>query len=136
MRDDIAYIRINNFSERTASELASALQTISQKAAKGIILDLRGNPGGGLDAVVDVASYFLRQGVVINVVDNKGNQSSMEVKPSDLTTDLPMVVLVDEFSASGSEVLAGALQDNGRAIISGNPTLGKGSGNILREQST
>jgi carboxyl-terminal processing protease len=127
MKGDIAYIKISQFSERTAEELAPVLENISQQAAKGIILDLRSNPGGLLDTVVDVASFFLREGVVTDVVDNQGKHTAYLVKPSPIVTDLPMVVLVDNYSASGSEVLTGALQDYGRATIAGTRTYGKGS---------
>ena len=133
MREDIAYIRITHFSERTNEELPPVLQSITQEAATGIILDLRSNPGGLLETVIDVASHFLREGVVVNVVDNQGEQTTLEVKPKRVTTDLPMIVLVDSYSASGSEVLAGALQDYGRATIAGSRTFGKGSVNVLRQ---
>jgi len=133
MRGDIAYINITNFSERTNEELSSPLQSITEEAATGIILDLRSNPGGALEAVVDVASRFLKEGVVVNVVDNQGKRTALSVKPGEITTDLPLVILVDSYSASGSEVLAGALQDYGRATIAGARTYGKGSVNIMRQ---
>ncbi len=132
MREDIAYINISYFSERTNDELASALDSITQEAATGIILDLRSNPGGLLQAVIDVSNHFLREGEVVKVVDSQGKQTTIAVKPSQVTTDLPMVVLVDNFTASAGEVLAGALQDHARATIAGSTTLGKGSVNILR----
>jgi len=130
MREDIAYINITHFSERTAGELSSVLEEVNQQAS-GIILDLRSNPGGLLEAVVDVAGFFLDKGVVIDVVDNEGNHITSSVKPGKIATDLPLVVLVDEYSASGSEVLAGALQDYGRATVAGAKTFGKGSVNVL-----
>jgi len=133
MRQEIAYIRITEFTDRTAQELAPVLDTITGQGAAGIILDLRSNPGGLLDAVVDVASYFLEEGVVVDVVDNEGVHSASSVNPAVPTIYLPMVVLVDGYSASGSEVLAGALQDYGRATIAGVTTFGKGSVNILRQ---
>jgi carboxyl-terminal processing protease len=77
--------------------------------------------------VVDVASHFIKEGVIITLVDNKGNKSSESVNPNGVFTTLPMVVLVDQYSASGSEVLSGALQDYQRATIAGTRTLGKGS---------
>ena len=135
MRGDIAYINITHFSERTNEELSPVLQSMTQETATGIILDLRGNPGGLLQAVVDVASRFLKEGIVVNVVDNQGKHKATVVKHKGATTDLPMVVLVDGYSASGSEVLAGALQDHGRATIAGFRTYGKGSVNILRRLS-
>ncbi|MBA7621442.1 putative CtpA-like serine protease [subsurface metagenome] len=135
MKGDIAHISIAQFSERTDEELATALQSITEQQARGIILDLRSNPGGLLEAVVNVASLFLPEGVVVKVVSNHESPTALTVQPGKVTTDLPMVVLVDEFSASGSEVLAGALQDHGRATIAGTTTYGKGSVNILRQLS-
>ena len=133
MVEDIAHLRITHFSKRTADELLTALNDIDQASAKGIILDMRSNPGGILDTVVEVASHFLKDGVVVKVVNNQGEQRALQVKPKELVNELPMVVLVNEFSASGSEVLAGALQDHGRATVAGNVTFGKGSVNIPRE---
>jgi len=133
MREDMAYINITQFSERTAEELSPVLETIAQQRASGIILDLRSNPGGLLETVIDVAGFFLKEGVVVEVVDNEGNRTVSSVKPSPITTDLPLVVLVDGYSASGSEVLVGALQDHGRATIAGTKTYGKGSVDILRQ---
>lgn len=133
MKGDIAYIYITHFSERTNEELSPVLESITQEAATGIILDLRSNPGGFLQTVVDVASRFLKEGVVVDVVDNQGRHTTSAVKPKGATTDLPLVVLVDSYSASGSEVLAGALQDYGRAPIAGTTTYGKGSVNVLHQ---
>lgn len=133
MRGDIAYINITHFSERTNEELSSVLQSVIQEKASGIIIDLRNNPGGLLDAVVEVTSHFLKEGTVVSVVDNQGNRTALEVKPEEPSIDLPLVVLVNNFSASGSEVLSGALQDYGRATIAGTKTFGKGSVNILRQ---
>ena len=133
MREDIAYINITHFSERTNEELSPVLQSLTQEAATGIVLDLRSNPGGLLQTVVDVASHFLTEGVVIYVVDNQGERTATEVTPEGTTTDLPLVVLIDSYSASASEVLAGALQDYARATIAGTRTYGKGSVNILRQ---
>jgi len=133
MKGDIAYININHFSERTDEELSPVLQSITKEAATGIILDLRRNSGGLLHTVIDVASRFLPKGVVIYVVDNQGNKTASMVKHRGATTDLPLVVLVDKYSASGSEVLAGALQDYARATIAGTITHGKGSVNTLHQ---
>jgi len=133
MRGDIAYVRITDFSQRTDDELSLVLDSLAAEEAAGIILDLRSNPGGLLRTVVDVASRFLTEGVIVDVVDNQGNHDTMSVRHRRVTTDLPMVVLVDGFSASGSEVLAGALQAHARATIAGSRTFGKGSVNILHE---
>ena len=132
MRGDIAYINITHFSKRTNEELSPVLESVVEQRATGIILDLRSNPGGSLEAVVDTASHFLEEGVVVSIVDNQEKHTGLEVDPNGATIDLPMVVLVDNYSASGSEVLAGALQDYGRATIAGTKTHGKGSVNILR----
>ncbi|MFC2035574.1 S41 family peptidase [Chloroflexota bacterium] len=132
-RGDIAYIAIGRFIERTNEELYPVLESMSQEGATGIILDLRSNPGGLLEAVVDVTSRFLREGIVLYVVDNQGKRTSLSVSSESMTTDLPMIVLVDSYSASGSEVLAGALQDHARAIIVGTQTYGKGSVNTLHQ---
>ena len=133
MKEDIAYINITHFSKRTSEELSPVLESVIQQMATGIILDLRSNPGGSLEAVVDVASHFLEEGIVVSIVDNEEKQTGLEVEPNGATIGLPMVVLVDNYSASGSEVLAGALQDYGRATIAGAKTYGKGSVNILRQ---
>jgi carboxyl-terminal processing protease len=131
MRGDIALIRLSRFTGQTNEELGPVLESIRQQGAVAIILDLRGNPGGLLSTVVDVTSRFLSQGVVITVVDNEGGRETIEVTNQDITNALPMVVLVDGNSASGSEVLAGALADHGRATVAGVTTFGKGSVNNL-----
>lgn len=120
-------VKITHFSNRTGSELISALEKIRSQGAKGLILDLRNNPGGILNAAVEVASQFLKKGLVAYAEDGKGNKSTWEVKPSGLAQEIPMVVLVNEASASASEIVAGALQDHHRATIIGVKTLGKGS---------
>jgi len=130
MREDIAYLEITNFTERTDSELVSVLREINLEGATGIVLDLRSNPGGLLSAVVDVAGRFIKDGVVVYVVDNQGRKTTSSIIPKSIRTDLPLIVLVDEYSASGSEVLAGALQDHARAKIAGTTTYGKGSVNV------
>ncbi len=135
MREDIACIRITSFSAGTDTELLPALESLDREGATGIVLDLRNNPGGMLASVVDVASHFLTEGTVVNMMDNQGERTTMSVRRKRITTDLPLVVLVNEFSASGSEVLAGALQDHGRATVAGKTTFGKGSVNILRQLS-
>jgi carboxyl-terminal processing protease len=132
MKGDIVYISISEFTEHTTQELAPVMESITPQTS-GIILDLRGNGGGLLDTVVDVVGFFLKEGVVVDVVDNQGKHTTSSVKPSQITTDLPMVVLVNGYSASGSEVLTGALQDYDRATIAGARTYGKGSVNILRQ---
>lgn len=129
MVEDTAYIGIGHFSERTAQEMPDVMSRLTRAGATGIVLDLRGNPGGLLDTVTGVAGFFLAEGVVVKVKDSQGEVTEYPVRPTGQVTDLPMVVLVDAFSASGSEVLAGALQDYRRATVAGNVTFGKGSVN-------
>ncbi len=135
MKGDFAHINITQFSERTEDELSSVLEEPEVKAARGIILDLRGNSGGLLDIVIEVTSHFLEDGIITSMRDNQGKLTSQRVISDDIKVDLPMVVLVDGASASGSELLAGALQDHERAVIAGDTTFGKGSVNILHELS-
>ncbi len=130
MKGDIAYIGITEFGDTTNGELNNALQSIDLQKTTGIILDLRSNPGGIVQVVVDVASHFIKDGVVITMVDNHGKKTSISVHPNGVFTDLPMVVLVDQYSASGSEVLTGALRDHNRATVAGVKTFGKGSYDI------
>jgi carboxyl-terminal processing protease len=124
---NIAYIDIAIFGENTNDELNAGLQALDLKDSTGIILDLRDNPGGLVSDVVDVASHFIETGVIVTLVNNDGDQSSQSAHPNGVLTDLPMVVLVNQYTASSSEVLSGALQDYHRATIAGNITLGKGS---------
>ena len=134
--DDIALLQITYFEESTPDELTTALNDARQSGAWSIILDLRGNPGGYLHVVVDVASEFLDGGIVLNEADEAGDIiEEWAASSGGLATDLPLVILVDGSSASGSEVLAGALQDRGRAILIGTETYGKGSVNILHRLS-
>jgi carboxyl-terminal processing protease len=130
MKGDVAYIRINEFDTKTNAALNNALQSIVAQKAAGIIIDLRSNPGGIVPVVVDVASHFIKDGVVLTLVDNHGNKTPLPVNPNGVFTDLPIVVLVDQYSASGSEVLTGALRDHDRATIAGVKTFGKGSYDI------
>jgi carboxyl-terminal processing protease len=131
----IAHIQITHFSERTHQELVAALNDAIGSGMEGIILDLRNNPGGYLHVVVDVAGEFLDGGTVLYQRDSQGRLEELTATSGGLATDLPLVLLVNEWSASGSEVLAGALQDRGRADLVGNVTYGKGSVNIIRELS-
>jgi carboxyl-terminal processing protease len=131
MIDDIAYIHITNFTERTNEELTPVISSIEDNSATGIILDLRSNPGGLLTSVVDVTSRFLENGYVLHSRDNKGNMEDFPVVNSGKKTSLPMVILTDNYTASASEVFSGALQDYERAVVAGTVTYGKGSVNTL-----
>jgi carboxyl-terminal processing protease len=135
MRDEIAYIRITQFLQTTANDLKAVLIQAINQGAKGIILDLRNNTGGLLISSEDVASQFLTMGIVAKVVDGSGMESVVPVRPDGIGTHLPMVVLVNEVSASASEIVAGALQDYGRAKLIGTKTYGKGSVQIIYDLS-
>jgi carboxyl-terminal processing protease len=126
----VLYIRIREFAETTNDDLNTVLVGNDLQITNGIILDLRSNPGGLVTSVIDVTSHFIKEGTIINMVDNQGNKTSETVNPNGVYTDLPIVVLVDQYSASASEILAGALQDYQRATIAGVTTYGKGSYNI------
>ena len=131
--DDIARVDITHFSERTHYELVEVLEEVVASDAEGIVLDLRDNPGGYLSVVVDVADEFLGEVVILYEQEADGTLKESMGTAGGLAEELPVVVLVNDWSASGSEVLAGALQDHGRADIVGTVTYGKGSVNLLLE---
>ena len=133
--DDIAHLRITYFSDNTPDEVKTALTEALESDAAAIVLDLRGNPGGLLASVVDVASEFLDGGIVLYEAYSDGRERPWSASDGGLATDIPMVVLVDGGSASGSEVLGGAFQDRGRAPLIGTTTYGKGSVNVIEELS-
>ena len=127
----IAYRRIISFTQRTSEELSEALAEIRRSDAENIILDMQNNPGGTVTAVVESASQFYSDGVVLIVEDPDGTRTEIPTVSGYRVTDLPVLVLVNEYSASGSEVLAGFLQHYERATVAGNTTFGKGSVNRL-----
>ncbi len=127
---DIAYVRLSSFQEKTTEELYSALQQIKTKApgTKGLILDLRNNPGGLLPQAVQVADTFLKSGVIVSTRGRtKAMESTMMAHNQGDEPTYPLICVVNEGTASAAEIVAGALQDNGRAIILGAQTFGKGS---------
>jgi len=133
--DRYAHIRISQFYPNTVDALRETIMSVTDNGAKGLILDIRDNPGGTLSSVVDVASQFLEDGLVLYVVTGDGKKTDWEVRGGGIAKEIPLVVLVNEFSASSSEVLAGALQDHKRAEIIGTTSYGKGSVNWLRNLS-
>ena len=130
---DIAYVNIAQFHDRTLAELRTKLDDVESKGYKGLIVDLRGNPGGLLQSTVDVSDEFLSGGVIISEVDADGKKTSWSAKSGGLATKIPIVVLVDNGSASGAEVLAAAIKDNGRGQVVGVRTFGKGTVNQLQQ---
>jgi carboxyl-terminal processing protease len=125
--NNIAYIRLNAFSDTTGSELHTALTDLLAQNPTGLVLDLRNNGGGYLDQAIQVASEFLPDGVVTYEEFGDGTRNTYNVSGNGIATDIPMVVLVNEWSASASEVVSGALQDHGRAQLVGVTTFGKGT---------
>ncbi len=133
--DKIAHIRITSFYADTAENLTASVREAIDEGAEALILDVRDNPGGLLQSVVDVTSQFLDEGLVLYEVDGAGRRTNWNVRDTGETIDVPMVILTNEFSASASEILAGALQDYERATVVGATTFGKGSVNVLRRLS-
>ena len=125
--DGLAYVRINIFGEDTADDLHSKLLELLNDHPRGMILDLRGNGGGYLDAAIEVASEFIYSGVVVYEEYGDGTRDSYDASYRGLVTDMPLVVLVDGGTASASEITAGAIQDYERGILVGTTTYGKGS---------
>lgn len=132
---DYAYVQIRSFTRRTPDELRDAVEAAEAAGARGLVIDVRGNPGGLLVETAQIADFFLEDGTILVQVDRGGAQREFNARPGTIT-DLPIVIVQDEFSASGSEVLAAALSENGRATIVGAHSFGKGTVNNLRELST
>ncbi len=120
----IGYIRLGEFSSHAASQLQKAIKDLSKQQVSAYILDLRGNPGGLLNASIDIARMWLNKGMIVRTVDRVGQDESILANQTALS-QLPLVVLVDGNSASSSEILTGALKDNGRATVVGSKTFGK-----------
>jgi carboxyl-terminal processing protease len=134
--EGIAVVKISKFGDDTTSELAKvATQIISQKD-KGIILDLRNNPGGYLESAIDVSSKFISQGkVIVSEESSDGSKKNYEARGGSILSGLPVVVLVNGGSASASEIAAGALRDDLDAPLVGKKTFGKGSVQELEKLS-
>jgi carboxyl-terminal processing protease len=127
--DGLAYIRLRQFQEQTASDLEAALDKFHEAGSKALILDLRNNPGGLLTAAVEVTEKFIDDGKLVVYTEGRVRNQNMRFSAHARRayTTMPMVILVNQGSASASEIVAGALQDYGRAIVVGTPTFGKGS---------
>jgi carboxyl-terminal processing protease len=121
----IGYLRLSQFSAKAAQELADRTKKLQQQGATAYILDLRNNPGGLVQAGVEIARQWLDEGAIVYTVDRKGAIDEIDANGTAITA-APLVVLVNEGTASASEILAGALQDNGRATLIGMKTFGKG----------
>ncbi|MGD1920072.1 MAG: carboxyl-terminal processing protease CtpB [Pleurocapsa sp.] len=122
----VGYIKLDEFSSHAAEQMQKAIEDLSQKQATGFILDLRGNPGGLLFSSVEIARMWMKKGAIVSTIDRKGGNEKFSANGKSIT-DLPLVVLVDGYSASASEILAGALKENHRAKVVGSRTYGKGT---------
>ena len=132
---DIGHLWVYSFSNTTEDEVRRALDELEEVGGRGLILDLRNNPGGLLASVISVTDLFLDSGTILYEIDAEGDRSDYEAARRGPATDVPLVVIVNQFSASASEIMAGAIQTSGRATVVGTSTFGKGSVNIARELS-
>ncbi|MFO8073967.1 MAG: MXAN_5808 family serine peptidase [Polyangia bacterium] len=126
--EEVGYIRLDAFQGNSAEEFAEALRSLRSSGMKGLIVDLRGNPGGLLDITIEIADRFLSGGTIVATAGRRGTQQDVQNASTSGTEPLyPLVVLVDQRSASAAEILAGALRHHGRALLVGETTFGKGS---------
>lgn len=126
LEDQVGYIPLQRFSEQTTDDIARSVLALREKGARGIVIDLRGNPGGILDEAFSMANLFLPKGKELLSVRGREEFQKFESTEAPLAPDVPLVVLVDGGSASASEIVAGALQDYDRALILGTTSFGKG----------
>ena len=124
--DQIAYIKVDQFNENTDEEFDEQLEALRKQSAKGVIIDLRDNPGGLVSSVVNMCNSIMSEGVIVSTKDRNGKQTSCYKADNKKSCDLPIVVLVNGNSASASEIFSGAMQDTGNATIVGVQTYGKG----------
>lgn len=127
LNDGVAYIKLNHFNLKTDGELRAAIKKATDKKAKGIIMDLRNNPGGLLDVCVDVTSQFIPKGVVVGMKGRFEKANDTLYAKEGRANNLPLVVIVNEGSASAAEIFTGAVKDHKRGTIVGMKTFGKGS---------
>ncbi|MBN1147527.1 MAG: S41 family peptidase [Anaerolineales bacterium] len=127
LEGDVAYVQLFTFGDDTAADLRSALEELLEQEPAGLILDLRNNGGGYLETAIDVVSEFIGDGVVMYEEYGDGRREIYEARGNGLATEIPLVVLINEGSASASEIVAGAIQDSGRGRLVGVTSFGKGS---------
>jgi len=135
LEDDIGYIRLSRFANDTGDELSDVIQELSEDDPQGIILDLRSNPGGSLSAAVNVANQFLKEGTILVERFGSGKEIEFESDDDGDAQTLPLVILINEGSASASEVVAGAVQDRDRGVLIGDTSFGKGTVQIWKSLS-
>ncbi len=124
---DVALVRLSQFSADATDELTTAIRDAKAAGAKGLIMDVRNNPGGLLEQAINVTSQFVKSGNVLQEADAAGRRKVYPVRPGGMATDIPMVVLINRGSASSSEIFAGAMQDHKRATVVGETTFGTGT---------
>lgn len=122
----VGYIKLDEFSSHAAEQMQKAIADLSKQKVSGFVLDLRGNPGGLLFSSVEIARMWMAKGAIVSTIDRKGGNQKFSANGKALT-NLPLVILVDNYSASASEILTGALKENGRATVVGSRTYGKGT---------
>ncbi len=130
LEDGYGYIRLTSFIENSGKEMKKKVAEFKakNKNIKGLILDLRRNPGGLLDQAVQISNLFLDKGIIVSTIGrDKSKKEVTMAKPGEAYTDFPIIILINEYSASASEIVAGALKDNKRALIMGKRSFGKGS---------
>jgi carboxyl-terminal processing protease len=127
LANNIAYIQLTQFGDTAASDFHSQLSKLMDQNPAGLILDLRNNPGGYLNAAVTIASEFIDHGVIVSEKDSNGSITPYDATTGGLATSITLVVLVNGNSASASEIVSGAIQDDGRGKLVGELTYGKGS---------
>jgi carboxyl-terminal processing protease len=127
LEENIAYIRLSRFGEQSNQELVDKIEELEAEDAAGLILDLRRNPGGGLTSALDIADQFLDEGVILVERFGSGRDEIFRSSDDGVAEEIPLVVLIDEGSASASEVLAGAIRDRERGVLIGETTFGKGT---------
>lgn len=131
---DVGYIYISEFRDKSTEEqFDEALREVVESGKRGLILDLRNNPGGLLSTTENIADEFLDEGIIISQRERDGSENSTRAKDGGIATEIPVVVILNRFSASGSEVLAAALKENGRATIVGETSFGKGTVNVAND---
>jgi len=132
----IGYVYVPYFSKPMAEDLRKAIRDLENQGARGLVIDLRLNPGGLLKAAEECADMFLRGGVIVRVRTRDGSEEVHKARRGTVFGDIPLVILINRFSASGAEIVAAALRDNGRAKLVGEPTFGKASVQTVVENPT
>ena len=133
--ETIGFIKLSRFSGGSGKEIEDAILSLLNDGAESLILDLRHNGGGLRDSAVDVSDHFLDGGVIVYQMNKDGDEQEYKASKNELASGIPVVLLVNEGTASAAEIVAGALQDRERATLIGSPTFGKGSVQLVYDLS-